>query len=68
MKAEKYYFEEHDALNLKVFCVKNRIQIKDVAKALNITYQTLNLIMVGKRAIRVDELNKLEKLGFKVGK
>ena len=68
MKINKvnYTFEEEDAVHFKVFCVKNRLRIKEVAAKLNITYPYLHDILKGKRNASEKLIKKMAQLGFSV--
>ena len=68
MKTNKvnYTFEREDEVSFKVWCVKNRLKIKEVAAKLNITYQHLNSVLKGKTNASEKLVKKLAQLGFKV--
>ena len=68
MKVNKinYTFEREDEINFKVWCVKNRYRIKEVAAKLNITYPYLNSVLKGKTNASEKLIKKLAQLGFKV--
>ena len=68
MKVNKvnYTFEREDEINFKVWCVKNRYRIKEVAAKLNITYPYLNSVLKGKVNASEKLIKKLAQLGFKV--
>lgn len=61
-----YKFEREDEINFKVWCVKNRYRIKEVAAKLNITYPYLNSVLKGKVNASEKLVKKLAQLGFKV--
>jgi len=68
MKVNKvnYTFEKEDETNFKVWCIKNRLRIKEVAAKLNITYPYLHDILKGKRNASEKLIKQMAKLGFNV--
>lgn len=68
MKVNKvnYTFEREDEINFKVWCVKNRFRIKDVAAKLNITYPYLHDVIKGKSNASEKLVKKMAQLGFKL--
>ena len=68
MKINKvnYTFEKQDETNFKVWCIKNRYRIKEVAAKLNVTYQYLNSVLKGKSNASEKLIKKLAQLGYKV--